>query len=255
MDFNNLTNTSIGQILTMMNNGEELLNLITQINGNSDFQNQTLYDESPIKNVVSEKGKEQLKKIKYSKDVCNNTSCAILHIDFEEDEEIIVLPCNHGFNSEAITKWVSDEKAECPICRFKLDSIEKKNETNNSTNASVQPPVYTPSINITNINNIFTPENSFNENNIFNENYVPLTQRFRNNNTVIYNHPFGPRIERVASIISEDDDNNDLMRAINMVRYNNTRNVIRNIYGSGVFNISLNHSHDISANLHNPSLD
>ena len=253
MDFNNLTNTSIGQILTMMNNGEELLNLVSQINGDNDFQNQTLYDECPIKNVVSEKGKEQLKKIKYSKDVCNNSSCAILHIDFEENEEIIVLPCNHGFNSEAITKWVSDEKAECPICRFKLDSIEKKNETNNSSNTSTQRQISIPSINITNNQFIFTPENSYN-NNIFNENYVPLTQRFRNNN-VIYNHPFGPRIERVASIISEDDDNNDLMRAISMVRNNNTRHVIRNIYNSGVFNLYSNHSHDISSNLHNPSLD
>jgi hypothetical protein len=39
------------------------------------------------------------------------------------------LPCKHLFNNEAILKWLKEEKAECPICRFKLSSVEKKFES------------------------------------------------------------------------------------------------------------------------------
>jgi len=44
------------------------------------------------------------------------------------------LPCNHLFNTDAILKWLKEEKAECPICRFKLESIEKKSERSDSSN-------------------------------------------------------------------------------------------------------------------------
>ena len=38
--------------------------------------------------------------------------------------EVIQLPCNHCFCPEAITKWLTKEKAICPVCRLTLDSIE-----------------------------------------------------------------------------------------------------------------------------------
>jgi hypothetical protein len=220
-------NTNIGRILSIINDGYGLNNFFSQPN---DILNTSLYDEPPIKNVVSEKGKEQLKELKYKKDICSNTSCPILHIDFEEDEDIIILPCNHGFNKEAINRWVSDEKAECPVCRFKLDSIEKKNNIQSTENDNINV------TNINNFNNIFTPSNS-------------LSNRFTNN-TVIYSHPFGPRIERVATIISEDDDDNDLMTAINHVHEvnNATNNYIRSVYNSRIFDIISQPSLDSSYN-------
>ena len=48
------------------------------------------------------------------------------------------LPCNHLFNTDAILKWLKEEKAECPICRFKLESTEKKLERSDSSNNTVQ---------------------------------------------------------------------------------------------------------------------
>ena len=36
------------------------------------------------------------------------------------------MPCNHYFNPYGINKWLREEKAECPVCRHKLSSVEKK---------------------------------------------------------------------------------------------------------------------------------
>ena len=44
----------------------------------------------------------------------------ILFIDFDEEEEIVELECNHCFNEDAIKKWLKEEKAECPVCRYQL---------------------------------------------------------------------------------------------------------------------------------------
>ena len=246
-------NTNIGRLLSIINDGHNFNNLISSMQHN-DVMNNSLYDEPPIKNVVSEKGKEQLKVIEYTDKCCSNSTCPILHIDFEEKEEIVVLPCGHGFNQDAITRWVSDEKAECPVCRFKLDSVEKKNITSDSDNNN------TPAINITNINNIFT-NNIQGVNPVFlNENYQPLNDGLRSN-TVIYSHPFGPRIERVATIISEDDDHNDLMNAFTRIQSMNRNRTsglnFTSIYNSPIFNIIQRDDdlEDLSYNVHNPSLD
>lgn len=247
-------NTNIGRLLSIINDGHNFSNLINSMQHNN-VMNSSLYDEPPIKNVVSEKGKEQLKVVKYTDKCCSNNSCPIMHIDFEDKEEIIVLPCGHGFNKDAITRWVSDEKAECPVCRFKLDSIEKKNKNDDSESDNRR------SINITNINNIFT--NSIQSTNpvFLNENYQPLNDGSRSN-TVIYSHPFGPRIERVATIISEDDDHNDLMNAFTRIqsinRNRSTNNGInfRSIFNSPIFNIiQQDDFEDLSYNVDNPSLD
>jgi len=230
-------NTDIGRLLSIINDGHSFGNLISSMQ-NNEVMNSSLYDEPPIKNVVSEKGKEQLRLVEYKDKCCNNNSCPILHIDFEEKEEIIVLPCNHGFNKDAITRWVSDEKAECPVCRFKLDSIEKKNKDNENDNTQAN---Y-----IQGVNPVF-----------LNENYQHLNDGLRNN-TVIYSHPFGPRIERVATIISEDDDHNDLMNAFTRIQSMNRNRSLNftSIYNSPYFNIiQQNDLEDFSYSVHNPSLD
>ena len=86
---------------------EELLNMLNNI--------------SPVKKVLSDKGKETLKRIRYNKSDASYHSCPILCTDFEDGEEITVLPCNHCFNSDAIEKWLTEEKSECPVCRSELD--------------------------------------------------------------------------------------------------------------------------------------
>ena len=43
--------------------------------------------------------------------------------------EIIKLPCDHCFIPEAIEKWVKEEKAICPVCRYTLDSKEVEDKS------------------------------------------------------------------------------------------------------------------------------
>tara|TARA_B100000674_G_C37212896_1_gene633504 strand:- start:71 stop:511 length:441 start_codon:yes stop_codon:yes gene_type:complete len=45
-------------------------------------------------------------------------------VDFNENDIVAVLPCKHCFNKEALIKWVTEESATCPICRFELESTE-----------------------------------------------------------------------------------------------------------------------------------
>ena len=101
--------------------------------------NSSFHDEAKYKNIISEKGKENLKKINYSNSLNTNITCPIYQTQFTEEIEIINLPCNHSFMPEAIEKWLNEEKAECPVCRYKFDSKEiKKDDTQTNTNEFIQ---------------------------------------------------------------------------------------------------------------------
>ena len=93
----------------------------------------SLYDARPVKHVIDvadgENGeKHGIREMAYDPETAEelkiNTACGIWQEEFEAGEAIKVLPCNHAFRAEAITKWLTTEKAECPICRFKLVSKE-----------------------------------------------------------------------------------------------------------------------------------
>uniref|UniRef100_A0A6C0C0C4 RING-type domain-containing protein n=1 Tax=viral metagenome TaxID=1070528 RepID=A0A6C0C0C4_9ZZZZ len=90
--------------------------------------NDSLYDVPSYKQVISEEGKKCLKYLNYSSDMAVNT-CPILHTPFAEGDELIMLPCEHYFDSQSILTWLNNEKAECPVCRYQLRSIEKKYST------------------------------------------------------------------------------------------------------------------------------
>lgn len=94
--------------------------------------NSSFYDEVKYKNIISDKGKETLKKINYTNNLKTNNTCPIYQTLFTEGIEIIKLPCNHSFIPEAIEKWLNEEKAECPVCRYKFDSKEIKNDNEES---------------------------------------------------------------------------------------------------------------------------
>ncbi|KAF8711120.1 hypothetical protein HU200_029126 [Digitaria exilis] len=49
------------------------------------------------------------------------TECAICLVDFEDGEEVSVMPCfhGHGFHSDCITKWLWRSN-KCPLCRHQL---------------------------------------------------------------------------------------------------------------------------------------
>ena len=110
--------------------------------------NSTFYDAPKYKNILSDKGENELKIIKYSKELGVNNSCPIDQIDFIEEMDVIQLPCNHCFNIEGINKWLKTEKAICPVCRYELDSVEKEFKEEVS---SIQNRIQSRSINFYNL--------------------------------------------------------------------------------------------------------
>ena len=90
--------------------------------------NRSFSEDSPkYKYILSERGKSQIEFKKFNKnDFCNQLSCPITQDKFEDDQIIAQLPCQHIFEKEAIMKWVQNENASCPSCRFKLDSDEEE---------------------------------------------------------------------------------------------------------------------------------
>ena len=98
--------------------------------GSGSFQNiinQTLYEKESYKKVLSEEGKNQIKFRSFS---VNDEikQCPIMFVEFEEGEVVAELPCGHIFGKNAITKWLENEDASCPVCRKPLLSKEVKNE-------------------------------------------------------------------------------------------------------------------------------
>jgi len=88
----------------------------------------SLYDLHPVKKVITEEGQHTIVDKKFTASMVEklkiNGVCGIWLEDFEEGDDIKILPCNHAFKSEAIMKWLQKEKAECPVCRFSFQSKE-----------------------------------------------------------------------------------------------------------------------------------
>lgn len=53
----------------------------------------------------------------------NCTGCSICLEDFNENDDIVLLDCNHVFHGTCISEW-GHYKGNCPICR---NNIEKEN--------------------------------------------------------------------------------------------------------------------------------
>ena len=112
------------ELFTLLTNPESRNG--SQRNNLRNLLNETFNVGPKFKKVLSEKGKTSLKTANYSKELNVNTACPIWQVDFEEDQEITLSPCNHAFTKGALERWLEDEKAECPICRFEFDFKEVK---------------------------------------------------------------------------------------------------------------------------------
>jgi len=75
---------------------------------------------------------KELEPIKYEQEVFKKRrECAICLVEYNENSEIIILPCDpryfwkrkinkrHNFHSECIREWLRN-KNECPICRTEI---------------------------------------------------------------------------------------------------------------------------------------
>ena len=103
---------------------------------NSTFEN----NNKKFKKVISDHELEKLTKQKFVKEneTTTNSQCPIYCYNFEENEEIIKLSCNHNFNCEAITRWLTEESNTCPICRYEFDYKEINNDTKRQSNEEMQ---------------------------------------------------------------------------------------------------------------------
>ena len=151
----------------------------------------SLNDQSPVRSVLSDEGETQLKKRLFAeKDDCD--ACPIFHTPFEINEEVTELPCGHIFSPEGIEKWLKEEKAECPVCRFKLTSREITRE---------EPGIEQWAEDRTEI----SASRAALASNLRRLAFPSVSQ-----------HPFGPASHRIANVIHEDDDRNDVLRALSM---------------------------------------
>ena len=125
-----LSNNRLNQTLRFFNYMNRTQNhlpfLFTQNNGTrlNEVLQHSLQQKNKYKNVISEKGKSNIKLIKYKSDLHEIKSCPIMFVDFEEGEEIAKLPCGHIFNKDGIMQWLEEESNKCPVCRDTLDSKE-----------------------------------------------------------------------------------------------------------------------------------
>ena len=102
----------------------------SQQNNIRDLLRQTLVsDKNPIKQVLSDEGEKCIKYINFDSQIHTDiTCCPITMKEFKDGDVIAQLPCGHTFDKDAVLKWLKEEKAECPICRAKLKSQEKKED-------------------------------------------------------------------------------------------------------------------------------
>ena len=124
---------------------EDILQLppLAAMNTNNNFRTllrETLSeDKNPIKYVLSVDGEQKIETVEFDPEIYPDINCCPITIkEFKKGDMISKLPCNHLFNTDAILKWLKEEKAECPICRFKLESIEKKLERSDSSDNTMQ---------------------------------------------------------------------------------------------------------------------
>ena len=126
---NLMNDSNINENLTMLPLANNFINpQRSQISRINELLTRTLMEKTPYKKILSNKGEEQLKTIKYSKEKFDQDSCCIMFVDFEEGQDVIQLPCGHIFDPDGIKTWVKEEQAKCPICRFELDFKEVKED-------------------------------------------------------------------------------------------------------------------------------
>lgn len=88
-----------------------------------------------VKILLNKNDFEKLKTIKIDNnniDKYKESSCNVCLCNYEIEDDIALLPCNHYFHKNCIFNWLCKENVKCPICR--KDCRELLNENNNLLN-------------------------------------------------------------------------------------------------------------------------
>lgn len=92
-----------------------------------------LIERRRVRRIVSRRrlSEKQLKKIptkKFKKGDAYEI-CAICLEDYEENEKLRILPCNHAYHTKCVDPWLTKSRKSCPVCKRKiLTKKEKKRE-------------------------------------------------------------------------------------------------------------------------------
>jgi len=182
---------------------DEILNNAIVVNNamNQSFEE----DENKYKYVLSSEGKEELLKCKYNKHGDHlNEICPITQEEFTLDNDIIMLPCKHCFDPEAITNWLEKESAVCPVCRYKLQNKEVENpiHTTPAPIRTIPPPNNHSPIDQSHIDLLNNP-------------FAQIFQQMQENNNITQlsnDNTYGSRLMHEIFIMINHED--DLLQAI-----------------------------------------
>ncbi len=175
----------------------ESMDIFTPQNPNN-ILHESLYDRNPIRNVVDENViQDTLVSKKYATifDKDEHKKCAISLDYFNDDDDVIQLPCNHCFFVEPIMQWLTNESCECPICRYKLESVEKRVNYSSNDEQDVE-------------------SNEGDVSDIESDESIPeLDGNISEENSIHYEHTIPIRIRRISNFIpdyTEDCDSSEL---------------------------------------------
>lgn len=101
---------------------------------------ETLNVPSPYKYVVPQDEIENITEQVTFDPTTHTTHCPITMEDFAKDETISKLRCGHVFNERALNSWLLNEKAECPVCRYKLPCVEVRNQDEQEQQSAISLP-------------------------------------------------------------------------------------------------------------------
>ncbi|KAL2532088.1 RING/U-box superfamily protein [Abeliophyllum distichum] len=116
------TNSS-REIMVFVNQGT---GSITIIEGSGDVE--SILREIPEKEGFIPASKASIESLPVVPITEPGLECPICLSEFEVNQDVKQMPCNHKFHSDCINKWLGIH-GSCPFCRYKMPEEEKKEET------------------------------------------------------------------------------------------------------------------------------
>ncbi len=117
-----------------LNFGNQILNSIMNNIDSFNRNNEMQMDDVPI--VLKQEVFDELPKNLY-KDLPEDfkkdfKACPISMQDYEDDTELVKLPCNHYFSVDSAKTWLLENSHKCPVCRASAGDNRPKLESTNS---------------------------------------------------------------------------------------------------------------------------
>jgi hypothetical protein len=88
-------------------------------------------NNADIKQVIEEKTFNEIKQMKFNEldNIVqeNNNKCSICCSNFDLDDDVKILKCNHIFHTECIKKWLLEYSHKCPYCKQSFEKYVNKN--------------------------------------------------------------------------------------------------------------------------------